>query len=138
MYEFLQYQVRDAMTVDPIAISPRAKLREAEMLFETHDFNGVPVVDEQRHLLGVLTKFDLLKAFTLDSHAIAPHYDDIMEQWVETVMTPDSVSVDPQLPLSRLLQKQPIAAKAGGDANQEPAGGGKRPTGGHHRPPGRT
>lgn len=105
MYEFLQYQVRDAMTVDPIAISPRAKLREAEMLFETHDFNGVPVVDEQRHLLGVLTKFDLLKAFTLDSHAIAPHYDDIMEQWVETVMTPDSVSVDPQLPLSRLLQK---------------------------------
>jgi hypothetical protein len=28
MYEFLHYQVRDAMTADPIAIGPNAKLRE--------------------------------------------------------------------------------------------------------------
>ncbi len=105
MYEFLQYQVRDAMTVDPIAISPKAKLREAEELFETHDFNGVPVVDSQRHLLGMLTKFDLLNAFRFDSHTLVPHYDDIMEQLVETVMTRDPVTISPQLPLSRLLQK---------------------------------
>ena len=105
MYEFLHYQVRDAMTVDPIAISPRAKLREAEELFETRDFNGVPVVDEQRRLLGILTKFDLLKAFSLDSQTITPHYDESMEQLVGTVMTRDPVSVGPRLPLSRLLQK---------------------------------
>ncbi len=105
MYQFLQYQVRDAMTVDPIAISPKAKLREAEELFETHDFNGVPVVDSRRNLLGMLTKFDLLKAFRFDAHTLVPHYDDIMEQLVETVMTRDPVSVSPQLPLSRLLQK---------------------------------
>ncbi|MBK8182313.1 MAG: CBS domain-containing protein [Candidatus Competibacteraceae bacterium] len=105
MYEFLQYQVRDAMTVEPIAISPRAKLREAEELFETHDFNGVPVVDDQRRLVGILTKFDVLKAFSLGSQAIAPHYHNIMEQLVETAMTRDPVSVEPQLPLSRLLQK---------------------------------
>lgn len=105
MYEFLQYQVRDAMTVDPIAVSRHAKLREVEALFETHDFNGVPVIDEQRQLLGILTKFDLLKAFSLGVQAIAPHYDEIMEQLVATVMTRDPVSVSPQLPLSRLLQK---------------------------------
>ncbi len=93
------------MTVDPIAISPKAKLREAEELFETHDFNGVPVVDSQRNLLGMLTKFDLLKAFRFDSHTLVPHYDDIMEQIVETVMTREPVTVAPQLPLSRLLQK---------------------------------
>ena len=105
MYEFLQYQVRDAMTVDPIAISPKAKLREAEELFEIHDFNGVPVVDNQRHLLGMLTKFDLLNAFRFDAHTLVPHYEDIMEQLVETVMTRDPITVTPQLPLSRLLQK---------------------------------
>ncbi|MCP5197784.1 MAG: CBS domain-containing protein [Gammaproteobacteria bacterium] len=105
MYEFLQYQVRDAMTPEPIAISPKAKLREAEGLFELHDFNGVPVVDEQRHLLGILTKFDLLKAFSFDFHTLVPHYDEIMEQPVERVMTPYPASVEPQLPLSRLLQK---------------------------------
>ncbi|MDG4555242.1 MAG: CBS domain-containing protein [Candidatus Competibacter sp.] len=105
MYEFLQYQVRDAMTVDPIAISLKAKLREAEELFEIHDFNGVPVVDNQRHLLGMLTKFDLLNAFRFDAHTLVPHYEDIMEQLVETVMTRDPITVTPQLPLSRLLQK---------------------------------
>ena len=105
MYEFLQYQIRDVMTVDPIAISPKAKLREAEELFESHDFNGVPVVDNQRCLLGMLTKFDLLNAFRFDAHTLVPHYDDIMEQTVETVMTREPVTVAPQLPLSRLLQK---------------------------------
>jgi CBS domain-containing protein len=105
MYEFLQYRVHDAMTPEPIAISPKAKLREAEALFEIHDFNGVPVVDEQRRLIGILTKFDLLKAFSFDFHTLVPHYDEIMEQTIETVMTRYPASVEPQLPLSRLLQK---------------------------------
>lgn len=105
MYEFLQYQVRDAMTPNPITIRPATLLCEVEELFEAHDFNGVPVVDDQNHLVGVLTKFDLLKAFSLDSHALVPHYDDIMEQAAEVVMTREPVSVSPQMPLSRLLQK---------------------------------
>ncbi len=105
MYEFLKYEVRDAMTADPIAIGPNARLREVEEIFENHDFNGVPVVDDQRRLLGILTKFDLLKAFGLGVHALAPHYDAIMEQPAAAVMTHDPVSVEPRLPLSRLLQK---------------------------------
>ena len=105
MYEFLKYEVRDAMTANPIAISPQTPLKEVEELFENHDFNGVPVVDEQRHLLGILTKFDLLKAFSLGIHAMVPHYDEIMEQTAEAIMTRDPVSVEPRLPLSRLLQK---------------------------------
>ncbi|MFO1372641.1 MAG: CBS domain-containing protein [Candidatus Competibacteraceae bacterium] len=104
-YEFLQYHVHDVMTPNPIFIRPTARLREVEELFETHDFNGLPVVDEQHRLLGILTKFDLLKAFRFDSHALVPHYDDIMEQPAETVMTHDPASVNPQMPLSRLLQK---------------------------------
>ena len=105
MYEFLHYQVCDVMTVDPITIGPDARLREVEELFENHDFNGVPVVDEQCRLLGVVTKFDLLKAFSFDAHALVPHYDEIMEQPAATVMSRDPISVAPQLPLSRLLQK---------------------------------
>jgi CBS domain-containing protein len=105
MYEFLKYEVRDAMTIDPIAVGPNTKLHEVEELFEAHDFNGVPVVDNQRHLIGILTKFDLLKAFSFDAQIIAPHYDEIMEQTAEQVMTCDPISVHPRLPLSRLLQK---------------------------------
>lgn len=105
MFEFLQYRVADAMTRDPVAVTPTTRLKDIEHLFESHDFNGVPVVDDARHLLGMVTKFDLLKAFTLTTRAIAPHYDEIMEQPAEAVMTREPLCVTPDLPLSRLLQK---------------------------------
>ncbi len=105
MYEFLHYQVRDAMTTAPVTINPTATVREAEALFEAHDFNSLPVIGAAGHLHGIVTKFDLLKAFSFDAHALIPHYHEIMEQTVETIMTRDPVSVEPSLPLSRLLQK---------------------------------
>lgn len=105
MYEFLQYQVKDAMTPNPASVNPDTPLRELERLFEDHDFNGVPVLDDQGRLVGMATKFDLLKAFTLDTHAIAPHYGDIMAKPVRSVLSPDPITVSPELPLSRLLQK---------------------------------
>ncbi len=105
MYEFLQYRVEDAMTPSPVSVTPDTKLRDLEQVFESHDFNGVPVLDVERRLLGLVTKLDLLKAFTLDPSAIVPAYDRIMEQPVETVMTHEPVCVEPRMPLSRLLQK---------------------------------
>lgn len=105
MFEFLQYRVEDVMTPDPVSVGPQTRLRELETLFENHDFNGVPVVDDQQHLLGVLTQYDLLRAFGLSTRSIVPHYDDIMEQTAESVMTRDPISVPPDLPLSRLLQQ---------------------------------
>ena len=105
MYEFLKYEVRDAMTTNPVVISPQTTLREIEALFEIRDFNGVPVVDAQHRLLGMVTKFDVLKAFSFDAQSLVPDYETIMQQPAETVMTVEPVSVETRLPLSRLLQK---------------------------------
>jgi CBS domain-containing protein len=105
MYEFLRYTVRDAMTSSPVTVSTSTVLREVEEIFEAHDFNGVPVVGEENRLIGMMTKFDLLKAFIFTPDAVVPNYDQIMEQAVQTVMTinPETVVLD--LPLSRLLQQ---------------------------------
>lgn len=105
MYEFLRYTVKDAMTPSPITVSSSTTLRKVEDIFEAHDFNGVPVVNQENFLLGMMTKFDLLKAFIFTPDAVVPHYDQIMQQTVETVMTlnPETVMLD--LPLSRLLQQ---------------------------------
>jgi CBS domain-containing protein len=105
MYEFLRYCVKDAMTTEPITVGPDAQLFELEHLFDSHEFNGAPVVDENRHLLGVVTKLDLLKAFAFHPGAIIPHYSEIMKQTVTSVMVSEPVTVDPELPLSRLLHK---------------------------------
>lgn len=105
MFEFLQYRVADAMTPTPITTGPDTRLRDLERLFETHDFNGIPIVDEEQHLLGMVTKFDLLKAFTLNPSAMVPPYEAIMEQTAESIMTHKPVSIAPELPLSRLVEK---------------------------------
>lgn len=105
MFEFIHYRVRDAMTSSPITTTPQTPLRELEQVFEEHDFNGVPVLDENGDLIGLVTKFDLLKAFILTPKTIVPHYDDIMQQPAESVMLCEPVTVSPDLPLSRVLQR---------------------------------
>jgi CBS domain-containing protein len=105
MYEFLRYKVKDAMTPSPITTTPDTPLWKLEQLFETHDFNGIPVVDKGGRLIGMVTKFDLLKAFILTTESLVPHYDDIIKCSAESVMTTDPETVSPELPLSRLLQQ---------------------------------
>ena len=103
MYEFLEYQVGDAMTYHPVTIARTTPLGEVEALFELHDFNCFPVSEEGR-LFGVVTKLDFLKAFAFTERAILPDYEAILRQPAETVMTPTPVTVTPDMPLTRVLQ----------------------------------
>jgi len=45
--------------IDPIYVHPDATIAEAEKLMSEYKISGVPVVDEQMHLLGILTNRDL-------------------------------------------------------------------------------
>ncbi|BCD62579.1 IMP dehydrogenase [Nitratiruptor sp. YY08-26] len=45
--------------IDPIYVHPDATLAEAERLMSEYKISGVPVVDEQMHLLGILTNRDM-------------------------------------------------------------------------------
>ena len=107
MYEFLECRVVDAMSRDPITIGPDVSLERAEALFDEHDFNALPVVDEQNRILGLVTKLDLLKAFAeIDGRMFVP-YDEIMKKPVSSVMTsvPRVTSVSPRTPLTTALKK---------------------------------
>jgi CBS domain-containing protein len=104
MYEFLDYRVADAMTYRPLAIGPGTPLAEVEALFERHDFNSLPVVSRDGILLGVVTKLDFLQAFAFTRREMVPHYDEIMRRPAESVMTRTPVTVQPDMPLTRLLQ----------------------------------
>lgn len=105
MYDFVKYRVAEVMTGSPISLGPDATLAEAQALFEQHGFNGLPVVDEAGQLQGVVTKMDVLKAFTLRPEAIVPRYDDIMQHPVSEVMTHSPVAVSPETPCTRVLQR---------------------------------
>ena len=51
----------DLMTKEVIFVRPDAKLKDVARLFKQHRINGVPVVDEQGAVIGVITMTDMLK-----------------------------------------------------------------------------
>ena len=105
MYEFTYYRVKDVMTTEPLTITEDLPLAEVEEIFELHDFNGLPVVDADGRLRGILTKLDLLKAFVFTDKTVIPHYSEIMDRQAETVITSSLHVFHPETPLTRVLQK---------------------------------
>lgn len=52
--------VKDIMTLHPVTIgSEDSVVYAAKVLFE-HNFNGLPVVNEQKEVVGILTEYDLI------------------------------------------------------------------------------
>jgi len=96
-------QTKDVMTKLVLTVSQQLTLRELEHLFETHDFNGFPVVEEH-HLIGIVTKFDFLKNFVFTPSTVYPHYDDLMKRTIEEIMIKKVSTVHSTTPLTRVLQ----------------------------------
>jgi len=104
MYEFLDWTVQDVMS-QPVTLPPTATLAEAEMLFEQHNYNTVPVADDTGRLLGLLTSLDLLRAFDFSEDVILPAFDQVMAQPISEFMTRDVQIVRPRTPLTRVVRK---------------------------------
>ena len=103
MYRFLEYTVGQYMTREVKTVTRDVTLRELEELFERHDFNAFPVV-EAGQMLGLVTKFDFLRAFAFTTDQLVPHYDELMQRRVAEVMTRTVVHVEAAAPLTRALQ----------------------------------
>ena len=103
MYRFLACTVGAYMTSPVATVMPATTLRDLGALFAERDFNAFPVVEHDR-VVGLVTKFDLLKAFVFTTGEMVPHYDELMERRVGGVMTKNVVSVEPAQPLTRVLQ----------------------------------
>ena len=54
-------KVDDLMTRDVVTVPPGASLKDAARLLVEHRISGLPVVDNQNHVLGVVTEADVLR-----------------------------------------------------------------------------
>ena len=77
--------------------------RTCGSLFEKHDFNAFPVVEDGK-LVGIITKFDFLRAFAFTTSQVVPHYNELMSRSASGMMTEAVVHVDSTSPLTRVLQ----------------------------------
>ncbi len=52
--------VKDAMTTDVVTIKKDADIHEASRLLSEHRVSGLPVVDDENHVIGIITEADVL------------------------------------------------------------------------------
>jgi CBS domain-containing protein len=78
-------------------------VRELSEMFERDDFNSYPV-EEDAQVIGIVTKFDLLKCFVFTPSQMVPPYDHLMNRTVGDVMTSEFIYVRTDTRLTRVLQ----------------------------------
>jgi CBS domain-containing protein len=53
-------QVQDIMTRDVVAVQPGTPVTAVARLFREHSISGMPVVDEEGKVVGIITELDLI------------------------------------------------------------------------------
>jgi CBS domain-containing protein len=91
------------MTRDVKTVTRELAVREVNDMFERDDFNSYPV-EEDGQMVGIVTKFDLLKCFAFTPNQMVPRYADLMNRTVADVMTSDFIYVRSDTRLTRVLQ----------------------------------
>ncbi|AEH44642.1 CBS domain containing protein [Thermodesulfatator indicus DSM 15286] len=60
-YLLSEIRVKDVMTPNPIAISPDVTVEYAAVVMLENCISGLPIVDEENHVLGIITQTDIFK-----------------------------------------------------------------------------
>ncbi|MEO6295183.1 MAG: CBS domain-containing protein [Candidatus Limnocylindria bacterium] len=68
-------RVADLMTIDPIVTSVDASIEDAEELLRHHRISGLPVVDADGRLVGVISLTDLLYLAVPSVQALIRHHE---------------------------------------------------------------
>lgn len=92
---------RDIMTSHVISVSPTASIREAADLLAAYHISGVPVVDEQGHMVGLVTEADLISK---QGNAVS----DIMSTRVVSVRETTPVDEIAQILTSNRYKRVPV------------------------------
>lgn len=123
-------KVEEIMTRDVITVAPQTPIHEAARLMADHGISGLPVVDEQGKLVGVLSEGDLIlrqrarprvpwwRAFFQEGERLAREYQKATGTTVAEVMTSAVISVSPDLPIEaaalildqRRIRRVPVLA----------------------------
>ena len=59
--DYGKYTVNDFMTKNVVTLGPKELVGAAAMIFLKHLFHGLPIVDDENKLVGIVTTHDILK-----------------------------------------------------------------------------
>ena len=116
-------RVADLMTIDPVVVSVDASIEEAEELLRHHRITGLPVVDPDGTLVGVISQTDLLYLALPRVQALIRHRDRGIR--VGEVMSTPPVTIDGGAGLqeaARLMNDERLHRLVAVDAHGRPIG----------------
>jgi CBS domain-containing protein len=91
------------MTSNVRTVTREHTVRDISSMFERDDFNSYPV-EEEGQVVGIVTKFDLLKCFIFTPSQMIPPYQQLMQRTVGDLMTSEFIYVSTDTKLTRVLQ----------------------------------
>ncbi len=108
--------VHEVMTRVPITVTPSTTIPDLIALFDRHDFNAFPVVDDRGVVCGIVTKLDVLRLLRPDQNLWVPalagassvRVEDIMRRGVVAVEAADPVVVAADLMVETRLRSLPV------------------------------
>jgi len=104
-------KVKEIMTMDVITVGPGASIQEAARLMVDHGVSGLPVLDDDGVLVGIISEGDLIlrqklreripwwHRFFANAEQLAQEYRKAHGTTVGEVMTHAVISVGPELPI---------------------------------------
>ena len=96
------YAIRDVMSTDLVTVTKETSIFEAIELLRAHNIAGMPVVDEEMRLVGMVSGRDIL--MTIHGIAARTHVSSGTVCDVQTVMTIDVMAFDVDNPLSAVWE----------------------------------
>jgi CBS domain-containing protein len=108
-------QAKDVMTANVVSVSPEHSVRHVARIVLDHRISGLPVIDDDGRVVGILTEGDLMRRSELGVQALAPvdrqssteesnagAYVKSHSWKVADVMTSDPAKVDEETPLPQI------------------------------------
>ena len=94
--EIDQMNARDVMNTPVVAASPEASVREVATYMLLGGFSGLPVLDEDGVVMGIVTELDILRVLRSGKPVDTTH--------VGEVMTRDVIAVEPSTPVDQVMR----------------------------------
>ena len=109
---------KDIMTKEVISVHPDTSLLDAAKILAEHNFDGLPVVDDNNKLLGIVTEYDLINktsAVHLPTLQIVlrnlPQFnegdqfqEEILSLKVSDIMNKDPLTLSPEITYDEIIK----------------------------------
>lgn len=110
----MQFYVKDIMTIDPLTIKQNVTIRDAVKIFSANDISGLPVIDQDNEVIGVITATDIIEnessnAFFSSDYIKNIKFDDLRDakffnHQVSTIMSKNLFTTTPDANIAQMAK----------------------------------